>query len=80
MLDFKIEELKLEDLEETMKVIEVTFLKFEAPECSEEGVENFFKFANYGTIKDCYNTLKEIKSSVIKKDYNRMKQFIIDNN
>ena len=52
MLDFKIEELKLEDLEETMKVIEVTFLKFEAPECSEEGVENFFKFANYGTIKE----------------------------
>lgn len=40
-----------------------------------EGIDNYEL-----TIKDCYNILKEIKSSVIKKDYNRMKQFIIDNN
>lgn len=52
MLEFKIEELKLKNLEETIRVIETTFLKFEAPDYSEKGVENFFKFANYETIKE----------------------------
>ena len=47
MLEYRIEELKLENLEEAIKVIEVTFLKYEALEYSNEGVENFFKFANY---------------------------------
>ena len=52
MVEYKIEELKLENLKEAIKVIEATFLKFEAPEYSKEGVENFFKFANYETIKE----------------------------
>lgn len=55
MLEFKIEELKLENLEEAIRVIETTFLKFEAPDYSKEGVENFFKFANYETIKENLN-------------------------
>ena len=55
MLEYKIEELKLENLEEVIKVIETTFFKFEAPEYSKEGVENFFKFANYETIKEKLN-------------------------
>ena len=55
MLEFKIEELKLESLEEAIRVIETTFLKFEAPDYSKEGIENFFKFANYETIKENLN-------------------------
>ena len=55
MLEFKIEEVKLENLEEAIGVIETTFLKFEAPDYSKEGVENFFKFANYETIKENLN-------------------------
>ena len=55
MLEYKIEELKLEKLEEAIEVIKTTFLKFEAPDYSEEGIENFFKFANYETIKENLN-------------------------
>lgn len=55
MLEYKIEELKLENLEEAISVIETTFLKFEASEYSKEGVENFFKFVNYQTIKEKLN-------------------------
>ena len=64
MLEYKIEELKIENLEEALKVIEVTFLKFEAPDYSKEGIENFFKFANYETIKDNLN--KTMKMYVAK--------------
>lgn len=55
MLEFKIEELKLENLEEAIRVIEITFLKFEAPDYSKEGVESFFEFANYETIEENLN-------------------------
>ena len=55
MLEYKIEEIKLENLEEAIRVIEITFLKFEAPDYSKEGVENFFEFANYETIKEKLN-------------------------
>lgn len=52
MFEYLIEELKQEDLEEALKVVEVTFMKFEAPEYTNEGVENFFKFASYESIKE----------------------------
>ena len=64
MLEFKIEELKLEDLKEAIKVIEDTFLKFEAPDYSKEGIENFFKFANYESIREKLN--KNMKMYVAK--------------
>lgn len=64
MLEYKIEELKLENLEETIKVIEVTFMKFEAPDYSKNGIENFFKFANYETIKE--NLSRNMKIYVAK--------------
>ena len=64
MLEFKIEELKIENLEEAIEVIKVTFLKFEAPDYSKEGTENFFKFANYETIKE--NLSKTMKIYVAK--------------
>ena len=55
MLEYKIEELKLKNLEEAIRVIEITFLKFEAPDYSKEGVESFFEFANYETIEENLN-------------------------
>ena len=59
MLEYKIEELKLENLDEAIKVIETTFMKFEAPDYSKEGIENFFKFANYENIRTDVRVLLE---------------------
>lgn len=64
MLEYKIEELKLENLEEAINVIKLTFMKFEAPDYSKEGIENFFKFVNYETIKENLN--KNMKMYVAK--------------
>ena len=66
MLEYKIEELKLENLEEALIVIETTFLKFVAPDYSKEGVENFFKFSNYETIKE--NISRNMKIYVAKEN------------
>lgn len=64
MLEYKIEELNLENLEEAINVIEDTFMKFEAPDYSKQGIESFFKFANYETIKE--NFSKNMKMYVAK--------------
>ena len=64
MLEYKIEELNLENLEEAIDVIEDTFMKFEAPDYSKQGIESFFKFANYETIK--VNLSKNMKMYVAK--------------
>ena len=64
MLEYKIEELNLENLEEAINVIEDTFMKFEAPDYSKQGIENFFKFANYKIIKE--NLSKNMKMYVAK--------------
>lgn len=64
MLEYQIEELKLENLEEVLEIIEKTFMKFEAPDYSDEGIENFFKFANYESIKEMLN--KNMKMYVAK--------------
>ena len=54
-MEYKIEELKVENLEEALKVVEETFMKFEAPDYSDEGVKNFFKFANREVLKEKLN-------------------------
>ena len=64
MLEYKIEELNLENLEEAINVIEDTFMKFEAPDYSKQGIESFFKFVNYETIK--VNLSKNMKMYVAK--------------
>jgi len=64
MLEYKLEELELDDLEEAIEVIKVTFLKFEAPDYSKRGIDNFFKFANCETIKE--NLSKTMKMYVAK--------------
>ena len=67
MIEFKIEELKVENLEDAIEVIKVTFLKFEAPDYSKEGIENFFKFANYETIKESLSKTMKIYVAKIKE-------------
>ena len=64
MLEYKIEELQLENLEEALNVVEVTFMKFEAPDYTTEGVDSFFKFANYDAIKESLS--KNMKMYVAK--------------
>jgi len=64
MLEYKIEELQLENLEEVLNVVEVTFMKFEAPDYTTEGVDCFFKFANYDAIKESLS--KNMKMYVAK--------------
>ena len=52
MVEFIIEKLRMDELPEAVRVIEATFLKFEAPDYSEEGVANFFQFANEATLRE----------------------------
>lgn len=66
MLKYKIEELKLDNLEETLKVVEITFMKFVAPDYTEEGIRNFLKFINYDSIKE--NLSKNMKMYIAKID------------
>ena len=69
MINYEIKELKLEELQDALNVIKTTFLKFEALDYSEEGINNFFKFANYETIKENLN--KNMKMYVA-KSYNKI--------
>ncbi len=61
-------ELQMEDLEETLKLVEKTFNEFEAPYYSEDGVNNFYKFANYENLKkQLDNNLKMMVATDYKK-------------
>lgn len=52
MIQWCIEELQLEELEEAVQVIDATFRLFEAPDYSDEGIENFFRFANGEALRE----------------------------
>ena len=68
MLKYKIEELKLDNLEETLKVVEITFMKFVAPDYTEEGIRNFLKFINYDSIKENLSrNMKKYKKKIDEK-------------
>ena len=64
-MEYKIEELKLNQLEEALKVIEETFMKFEAPDYSEEGIKNFFKFANCESLKEMLNNNMKMYVAIV---------------
>ena len=66
MLKYRIEELKLDNLEETLKVVEITFMKFVAPDYTEEGIRNFLKFISYDSIKE--NLSRNMKMYIAKID------------
>ncbi len=49
-MECNIEKLNIHDLKETLELVKKVFMEFEAPDYSKEGIENFFKFANYESI------------------------------
>lgn len=46
-----IQNMKIEQLKEVMELVNRVFDEFEAPGYTEEGIRNFYKFANYNNIK-----------------------------
>ena len=54
-MDYVLEEMKLNELRKTMELVKRVFDEFEAPYYTKEGVENFYKFANYDNIKQQLN-------------------------
>ena len=49
---FLIDRVKSEDLDEALCLVKKVFLEYEAPDYSEEGVEEFMKFIEYDSIKE----------------------------
>ena len=63
-MDYVLEEMKLNELRKTMELVKRVFDEFEAPYYTEEGIENFYKFANYDNIKQQLN--KVIRIFIVK--------------
>ncbi|MBP3463566.1 MAG: GNAT family N-acetyltransferase [Clostridia bacterium] len=68
-MEYECREMNLNELEETMELVKKVFDEFEAPEYSDEGIKNFYKFANVENIK---KLLKENLKIVIVKDYSKI--------
>lgn len=49
-MPYIFEKIKIEELEETLHLVKKVFDEFEAPYYSKEGIENFYKFANYDNV------------------------------
>lgn len=65
-MDYIIEEIKIDDIQNTLYLVEKIFNEFEAPDYSSEGIENFYKFANYNNIKENLN--KNLKILIAKDE------------
>ena len=52
MINYTIEKLKIDELKDALDVVYKTFMKFEAPEYSKEGIDNFLKFIDYDSVKE----------------------------
>ena len=65
-MEYKIEEIKIKDLEEALKIVKDTFMKFDAKDYTKEGIENFLKFINYESIKNSLS--KNMRMYVAKKN------------
>ncbi|MGN1330256.1 MAG: GNAT family N-acetyltransferase [Clostridia bacterium] len=68
-MEYECREMNLNELEETMELVKKVFDEFEAPEYSDEGIKNFYKFANVENIKKLLNENLKI---VIVKDYSKI--------
>lgn len=65
-MDYIIEEIKTDDIQNTLYLVEKVFNEFEAPDYSREEIENFYKFANYNNIKENLN--KNLKILIAKDE------------
>ena len=61
--------MNIEELEETMSLVKEVFDEFEAPYYTKEGIESFYKFANYENIKEKLNESMQI---FVEKDNNKI--------
>lgn len=64
-----LKEIKIKELKETMELVKRVFDEFEAPYYTKEGIENFYKFANYNNIKKQLNRNMQI---YVTKDKNKI--------
>ena len=60
MINYTIEKLNINELKEALDVVYKTFMKFEAPEYSKEGIDNFLKFIDYDSVKEKLDINMEI--------------------
>ena len=49
-MEFEIEEMNLNELHETLKLVKEVFDEFELPDYSQEGIKTFYEFSNYNNI------------------------------
>lgn len=86
-MDYKINNLKIEQLNEVLDLVKSVFDEFEAPYYSEYGIENFYKFANFDNLKKMlqenlkilvakYND--KIIGMVAYKDYSHISMLFVD--
>ena len=50
-MQYIFEKMKIEELDETIALVKRVFDEFETPYYSQEGIENFYKFASYDNLK-----------------------------
>lgn len=65
-MKYIIEEIKTNEIQDTLYLVEKVFNEFEAPDYSKEGIENFYKFASYNSIKE--NLCKNLKILITKNE------------
>ena len=68
-MQYKFEKIKIEELEETLSLVKRVFDEYEGPYYSEEGIENFYKFASYNNLKEL---LKRNMQIIVVKDKNKI--------
>ena len=88
-MKYKLDEMKLEELEETLELVKKVFNEFEVPDYTTEGVENFYKFANYNNIKEQLSQNmkiivakeeKQIIGMIAFRDYSHISMLFVDKN
>ena len=68
-MQYIFETIKIEELEETLALVKKVFDEFEGPCYSQEGRENFYKFASYENVKELLERNMQI---IVVKDQNKI--------
>ena len=83
----RYEEMKEEELKETLELVKRVFDEFEAPDYTDEGVTNFYKFIDYDSIleqlKDNFKIFvakveEQIIGMVCIRDYSHVAMLFVD--
>lgn len=68
-MQYIYEQIEIEELEETLSLVKRVFDEYEGPYYSEEGIENFYKFASYENLKALLSRNMQI---IVAKDKNKI--------